>query len=150
MTITKEKINGVEHNLVWHEETKDKNLLGRRFAKLSGGALAFFKDANCLHHIATALPPLPRYPKPSDAALLYRYVAEGITPVFKWRLGSGFFVGVSSVNIAGSKNSPVWLVETPRYVTRLLAECPNAEGWEITHALHNGQRVDVAITEGRE
>ncbi len=64
------------------------------------------------------LPPLPRKPKPSDAWLLHLYAAHGV--------------------IAYSDDAD--------FMTCLFLAGGNMQ--TITHALHNGERVDVAIEEG--
>lgn len=84
-------------------------------------------------HTITLLPALPRHPKPEDAALLYRYLAEGLH-VIAHRLD----------NIERSK-----LVSTHRIEDVLWgwwkAHPPLAE-YRITHCVDtHGNRVDVAI-----
>lgn len=37
-------------------------------------------DINSITHTIVTLPPLPRYPKPEDAGLLYAYAAQGLFP----------------------------------------------------------------------
>ena len=79
-------------------------------------------------HIATALPALPRNPKPEDAQLLYRYMAEGIYPDMvdvdsgEPGLFNGMFIIVSD------------------------DECGESYSPKITHATHNGERVEIAIS----
>lgn len=146
MIISIETIDGKACTVVWRKG--DPEFMCWDEADFIGGndaadtVIGYNRDGDVLY---IALSALPRHPKPEDAQLLYRYMADGIKPEFKWRNGRGLFVGASIVNIAGSKNSPVWLVETPRHITRLFSEFPNTEGWEITHATFNGERVDVAI-----
>jgi len=82
----------------------------------------------------TILPPLPKYPKPEDAPLLYRYMAEGIIPVlhharngkslsfFTWKVGNDL-------------------------------DCYGMEGVDhllLDHATHNGERVEVALEKENE
>jgi len=74
-----------------------------------------------LEYVRVILPPLPRRPKPSDAPLLHLYLSMGIIPVF------------------GEERLDCGIVKT---------YCNGAN--HITHALHNGERVDVAITDGEE
>jgi hypothetical protein len=79
-------------------------------------------------HIATALPALPRNPKPEDARLLYRYMAEGIYP--------------KGARLGGIQISSGELVE------RCLDEEHSKNiGLEITGAIDSktGERVEIAI-----
>ena len=66
--------------------------------------------------IIVVLPALPRYPKPEDAPLLYRYMAEGIIPI----------------------------LDECESLDRMIFTNGFGEG-RITHATHNGERVEVAI-----
>lgn len=87
-----ENINGTDYTVVSYGDNPTP-LLGRRFVEHQSGALYFFLEAECLTHFATALPPLPRRPKPEDTKLLHRYMEEGLTPylqapkVSKWTHG---------------------------------------------------------------
>lgn len=66
-----EEINGKKYTVVWYWNTL------RTFEQTLRDGSIIFGDA-LGDHIATALPALPRNPKPEDAPLLYRYAAEGI------------------------------------------------------------------------
>lgn len=122
--ITIESINGKLYTVVWYVTPLTCGTLGKRFSLLNDGCLAVFGEAECMSHIATALPALPRYPKPEDARLLHQYAAYGLK-VCNER-GNGF-VGYSSSGYVSDggyycfDNSP------------------------ITHATFNGERVEVAI-----
>lgn len=89
-----ETINGKLCTVIWHDYIPNKSTLGRRFAELYGDVRVFFMDADCLRQIATALPALPRHPKPEDAKLLWRYMAEGMyirgRGIIKVEVGSDF------------------------------------------------------------
>jgi hypothetical protein len=130
MTITTEKINGVPHTVVWHVDYPPSGTLGRRYTDMVSGVKEFFEDANCLRHIATALPPIPRFPQPDDAALLYRYCSDGVMPWIKEPNGQSFAFIVAPHLINFNELAP-----------------PDLPRVEITHATRNGERVDIAITE---
>lgn len=74
-------------------------------------------------HTITILPALPRHPKPEDAPLLCRYMAEGLELYFSWDTSKGIIwrVGGFSIDQVINHNS------------------------EITHATLNGERVEIAI-----
>ena len=88
---------------------------------VSGMPFAFFHD----WEIEEKLPALPRNPKPEDARLLYRYMAEGIV-----------IYGDSQVSGEGCINHKYEGYENSR---------PN----EITHAINSetGEKIEVAINE---
>lgn len=77
----------------------------------------FITNTN-LKYILTILPAIPKHPKPEDAPLLYRYMAEGIIPMYKIHIAAECFLPVSQHCIGK--------------VT-------------ITHATHKGERVEIAI-----
>lgn len=94
--------------------------------------VAYFSDYVRYEHsnygdIITILPPLPRNPKPEDAPLLYRYMAEGLMP----------------------KGEFLWLDKTKSGLNthHLFDRINKYSGAEITHAEHNGERVEIAIEE---
>jgi len=97
------------------------------------GAMGLFTELY-KDHIATALPPLPRRPKPEHAALLYRYMAEGITVVMRDKAQyAGGFVGFAQ---------GMWCVSpVPEQAFTMGLDA------EITHATLSGQPVSVAIEE---
>jgi hypothetical protein len=130
MKTSVETINGKAYTIIWYGNNPIKNTLGRRFAKLSGGVFAIFRDADCLDHIATALPALRRYPKPEDAKWLYQYMAEGIE-VFVRVQG---FISITSMTDSEGMLSALGCEACER---------------EITHATYNGKRVEIAIEEGQ-
>lgn len=85
MKTTIEEINGKPMTVVWHNPREHKS---RHFSHMDLDCYVYnlangdviYTSATDSAHIATALPPLPRKPKPEDARLLYRYMAEGIEP----------------------------------------------------------------------
>lgn len=133
--ITIEQIEGRPHTVVWHGYTPKGGVLGRRFTTLFGGIYAVFMDSDCLDHIATALPPLPRNPKPKDAPRLHLYAAHGIGVY----LATEEF-GLSDPTIARfiGRFDNWWCVEGGG-VTMSFSKC------RIRHAIHNRERVEIAI-----
>lgn len=125
MKTTIENINGKQYTMIHHTR---HSALGRRFAPLNNGVLEFFKDADCTQHVATALPPLPRHPTKENVALLHLYAAHGVELDFEkvsdrtWSLGFCAWLA----DFFGNKG---WKTET----------------YEITHAIYNGERVEVAM-----
>ena len=135
MKYSKEVINGVEMTVVWHSENYQR--LGINYDKWWSAILAdgsITKHDHCSgEHIATALPALPKHPKPEDAALLYRYMAEGITPYLREDSRGGEFYAMW-----GGDFSFWWY-----------GEMEAARNPEITHATDkDGNKISVAITEG--
>jgi hypothetical protein len=130
MKITIEEINGVKHTVVWHDTDKvapfdvgDKR--GIQFTmQHNTGVIAI----STLRYdwIATALPPLPRQPTAKDAALLHAYAAHELdvhgTYYDAFVLRDGEADGLLILR----------LIHVARKVT-------------ITHATHNGERVEIAI-----
>jgi hypothetical protein len=90
------------------------------------------------NYIITTLPALPRYPKPEDAPLLYRYMAEGIVPVLVDKSGyNGGFIGFCAIS-----NTQTLLVKhSDGQPITIHMEA------EITHATMDGERVEIAIEE---
>ena len=74
--------------------------------------------------VVTILPALPRHPKPEHAPLLYRYMAEGLEVCG----GNYGYVERYSYNLDGLLRAIHGHVDT-----------------EITHAIYNGERVEIAI-----
>lgn len=74
--VTIETINGRQYTVVWHDGKAFK--WSGDYRPLHDGSLILSNLFSRTHHIATAIPALPRYPKPEHARLLYRYMAEGI------------------------------------------------------------------------
>lgn len=120
MKTTIESINGKQYTVVWHDAVQSFN--GTMTATHSG--FVWHIGSKC---VATLLPALPRYPKPEDARLLYRYMAEGIEPK-------------GNVWIGGS-------IEHESYSVRgILNAVRIGQQTEITHALDSdGNRIEVAI-----
>lgn len=86
--------------------------------------------------LITILPPLPRYPKPKDAALLYRYAAEGLFLSGRYFHESKGWVNCTWVQFRR-------IVENGGHSK---AADPYEPEYEITHAVTaDGQRVEVAI-----
>lgn len=129
-----ETINGKLCTIVWHGYNPIKNTIGRRFATLHGGTFAVFKDADCLDHIATAIPALPRNPKPKDAPLLYRYASEGL--MVWW-----------TDNDEEKPRTCAWVINMHLVNYNQLVEHTNlTRRMEITHAVDSeGNKVEVAI-----
>lgn len=127
--ITVETIQGKPYTVVWREpeiypcDADDTGWIDG----VSNGEL-FGQDAYADDYIAiaTALPALPRHPKPEDAPLLYRYMAEGIVPM---ATEEDFHNGCDLSNLA--------FIDSWR----------TGKGMKITHATHNGERVEIAITD---
>lgn len=141
MTITKEKINGVEHTIVWHDGGEPFWMPSAQ--GWNGHGMDY--ESNTLSGlIATALPPLPRNPQPSDAALLYLYAAQGLMVVSEV-IGNDSNRTIHSYVFVGSGRKGIYTEKNPPY------DCTNHLDWfanyPITHALHNGARVEIAITD---
>ena len=120
--ITKETINGAEFTVVWHKGYIDRECFLSPVVADYGFIFPVYDkiESNKRSLEATALPALPRNPKPEDAPLLYRYMAEGITPV---------------CNYEGD------------LIDAIYKQWPHLE---ITHAIDSqtGERVEIAITDG--
>lgn len=133
--ITIETINGKQMTVVWHDLP-----LGGDFRLWQDAIVNLMREDDIskdgvIHHythkrhITTALPALPKHPKPEDALLLYRYMAEGVDPVL-----------ISNHPIL--KGSELFWEKWIR------------EGWkdcthdpEITNASFKGKEIEVAIKE---
>lgn len=129
--ITIETIQGKPYTVVWYKDVETSSaLLGRRLVELSNGCLGVFHDANCLNLLATALPALPRKPKPEDARLIYRYMAEGLHPWGTGRDGAIYPNGLG----------PEGLISLSKR---------NTKAAEITHAIcsETGERVEIATAD---
>lgn len=126
-----ETINGKPMTVVKHDI--DYATLGRRFVRLSNGVIAIFKDADCLHHIATALPPLPRHPTEKDASLLYLYASHGLYVQGTEQITKKVSVTSDLLSLGVRLSSPIlW----------------GANGFEVAWVEdQEGNRVDVAIKE---
>jgi hypothetical protein len=130
MTVTIKEIDGELMTVVWQG-----GIGGSRVLTSTEIYSAIYKPLDdCLFFaesgdiFAVALPALPRNPKPEDAALIYRYMAEGIYPKGE-RLGG---IQISSGEL----------------VERCLDEEHSKNiGLEITHAIDTktGERVEIAI-----
>jgi len=114
--------------VVWHYGSGDIKLFNT--TPLANGVLAVV----CDHYdvkledmfIATALPALPKHPKPEDAALLYRYLSEGVVIYF-------------------AKNISTKNIQLEDYLYRLR----DSKTHQIDHVTDTqGNRLDVAITGG--
>ena len=130
MTPTIETIDGKPYTVVWHskplpiQQGLDDGMLF--LVETSHGyelcvIVGYPDDTVDRGSIATALPPLPRYPTFKDAALLYRYMAEGAS---------------ICCSIGGEEDVPLLHAHGLKYFIV-----------EITHATLNGERVEVAIEE---
>lgn len=89
MEVTIENIDGQEMTVILHKNYGMQDVVECldecNYDILVDGTYIFF-SGSIGGHKATALPPLPRRPKPEDAPLLYRYMAEGFA--LKWDSGS--------------------------------------------------------------
>ena len=133
MKVTIENINGAAHTVVLHSEgQKDAVLLQCK------GIYGYYENyyhkcgAKSLRHIATALPALPKHPKPQDARLLYRYMAEGID--LRFLMPKAEIMPADGWEFADIVNH---------------IRCCDLE---ITHAINSktGDRVEVAINENHD
>lgn len=131
MKTTIEEINGEPMTVVWNSEAC-ANSISQGFKKCHLSEIIIAEGAQYMvvgsGVFATALPALPRHPKPEDAPLLYRYMAEGIVPMIKHGLHEDDY-------------NPVTLYTDPEgnFCNKLMRE--------ITHATHNGERVEVVIND---
>jgi hypothetical protein len=119
INVSIETIQGELYTVVWHDYivTEPLKELSSNWHKNRDGYVALWPHGV----IATALPALPRKPKPEDAQLLYRYMAEGIEPCWERELRGAHLI--------------------------LEIEEGNDEV-EITHALNlNGNKIEIAIKE---
>ena len=130
MLVTIETINGREYTVIHHHAIftaiAAKGALSRKgWIEAPHGFIYIASEAGSVDDgtikrsfvIATALPPLPRHPKPEDAAL---YVAHGMTLMVT--------------------------CENTIYPYTLGDEL--GDDAKITHAVYNGERVEIAIEGG--
>jgi len=135
MKITIEEIYGVNHTVVFHRDCPKYNIRDRRVTCLKDGSICFFVDAECMTHVATALPPLPRHPRTiNDARLMELYKSHGL------RIFGRCITAYES-----------WDVEFSYYseeddMPEFCATDGNGIS-ENTHAMYNGERVEIAIRE---
>jgi hypothetical protein len=134
--VTVEKINGAEYTVVWHEDTE----LGYWHPTYMGGHEKYLahvnirgcdKDNQCrLRHIATALPALPRYPKPKDIMKYYEHdlIIYGESET-----------GDEGIVVASTVNDDCWLSTEGELF-------PDGM-FKVTHANMNGERCEIAIKE---
>lgn len=121
---TIETINGQLYTVIWHGGKSHAN----NFKQIKiQEVIVLYSEYGSLQpmHIATALPAIPRYPRPKDAELLYRYMAEGIEPWLYWLNKKG------NMSVESSFIDPIW----------------QSKSGEITHAINSatGQRIEAAI-----
>ena len=117
--ITIETIEGKQYTVVWRDafEWNDRNARYRDMSKQ-----IWFRGAGgyLMNATATALPALPRYPKPEHAGLLHLYAANGFVIHFTDDIFCAQWSNPSILN--------------------------NNVDFEITHATtETGERADVAI-----
>lgn len=123
MKITIETIKGRKCTVIWHVPREPDGIDWPK--KLRVGYVIRHNQTS--EHVATVLPALPRHPKPEHAPLLYRYMAEGIEPMGE------------SVEMQG--NIVRFPAEHPIHCTVMIGlGCG-----KITHAIFNGERVEIAI-----
>ena len=130
--VTIEEISGELMTVVWCD---DANFIALDKAKVRCGYELFTTLGK---HVATALPALPRHPKPEDAPLLYRYMAEELLPYLDDGNRSGLFNGR---HVNGS-----WLVST-NWGDDMLDGMGICDLYKtrINHAIYAGERVEIAI-----
>lgn len=133
MKTTIEQINGESYTVVWHCPPT-KQCRYKKCTGLNGGfVLVFEQDADAEGYIAIALPALPRHPKPEDAQLLYRYMAEGVVPCGGWLRTQKYFREIKCKSVSFALMDAI-----VRNVSKIV----------ITHATDkDGNRVEVAIKE---
>ena len=117
--ITVETINRKKYTVVWHEEKTWESDNSDPVINIPLRVSKALIGQNTGVHVATILPALPRHPKPEHAPLLHRYAAEGLTLM------------------ADGKYYPEPI--------EVLSDKIRRWNWEITHATHNGERVEIAI-----
>ena len=81
MKVTIKPINGINHTVVWHDESFITTFIESEFDLLNNGSLVkivYNLDEEKCKHIATALPPLPKKLTDDNAKLLYDYEAHGL------------------------------------------------------------------------
>lgn len=76
MQITIEEINGKKYTVVWVNADPSADFPFYRAMRHKHGVQTYHTYCGTL--LCTALPALPRRPKPEHAPLLHRYMAEGI------------------------------------------------------------------------
>ena len=76
MQVTQEMIGGKLYTVIWHQTPRP--LENERLTRTTFGFEAHHINAAPIIHLATILPPLPRNPKAEDAALVARYMSEGL------------------------------------------------------------------------
>ena len=150
MTITIEEIYGVNHTVVWHMEKSCLRIytVEEWAHRHNVGYVIEHPDDEC--NKATALPPMPRHPTAKDAPLphayaaplLHAYAAHGLVPVFTFvahfMRPECLFIGELDIGVVIS--APSCDKESyPLFVAW--------EALEISHAMHNGERVEIAIRE---
>lgn len=124
--VTIETISGKQYTVVWHGKAEAHS----EWIQMASGLAMVTRTVASPYvgydHIATALPALPRYPKPEQARLLYRYMAEGIE------------IGGDYTDMEGKRRSTDNLGN--------MLEWEYCEAPEIRYGLVNEcERVDVAI-----
>ena len=135
MKTTIETINGKEYTVVWYgsKNKLPKPIQWFRMPNREQILLIKELDGGC-NVYATALPALPRHPKPEDTPLLHRYAAEGL---MVWWADN-------------DKNNPMrnaWM-SNPHLVqfNEIARHTDSRTRIEITHAVDkDGNKIDVAI-----
>lgn len=153
--ITIEQINGKPHTIIDHFKEGFAQVNLDAFQWCTNGVGEMFFGGR---HYATALPPLPRHPKPKDAWLLYLYAAHGLIPSGAYRtklqrLDDGKDAGWTGwifADVIGSHpptlSIPPMLLWSGHRITSFHVKKHNEV--KITHCLHNGSQVEVAIEGG--
>lgn len=135
MKVTIKPINGINHTVVWHDESFITTFIESEFDLLNNGSLVkivYNLDEEKCKHIATALPPLPRNPTPKDLRLLNYYESYGLTPMCgQTNILHRVYEYLSTAEWGG-----LW--------------ADYDDDYELSHAINDqNERVEIAITEGK-
>jgi hypothetical protein len=124
--LTKETISGKEYNVVWHDALGH---MGKpHWMKCQDGFTGISSlDYDC---IATALPPLPRYPKPEHQRLLHLYASHG-------------------VDVYGTIKHNTGVIHNT-FLTSVIHLGNGTEEIKITSLTYNNQRIDSFAVEENE
>lgn len=138
MKITIEEINGVKHTVVtvndaevWELAEADRVIDWRGVYTYIQGKYSYPLPANS-YVIGCALPPIPRHPTVDDAPLLHAYATHGLKIICD--------------KLHHMTNKPI---QTCHFLDVLndweRNDCPHS--YVTKSAMHNGERVEIAIAE---
>lgn len=135
--ITVETIQGKPYTVVWRDINTDEDIASGfvegKFEKIASDGVCKYLVVHDEDIAATALPALPRHPKPEDAPLLYRYASEGI------------FVWISVMREQGFQDGcTVWEGESISLLNML--HCSDITS-ETLYGFLSNERVEIAITD---